>query len=51
MEKKLKIKNPKTGEFRTFLAWYTFEIIKKKNTFGVLLMKSEYGQIKVFSLL
>ena len=50
MEKKLKMKNPKTGEFRPFLKWYTFEIILK-NTFGVLLMKSEYGQIKVVSLL
>ena len=34
MEKKLKIKNPKTGEFQPFLKWYTFEIMKK-NSFGV----------------
>ena len=30
IEKKLRRKNPKTGEFRPFFKWYTFEIIKKK---------------------
>ena len=50
MEKKLKIKNPKTGEFLSRLTCYKFEMVKI-NTFGVLLMKSEYGQINVVSLL
>ena len=42
MEKKLRMKNSKTGAFRPFWKGYILEIIKK-NTFGVLLMKSEYG--------
>ena len=50
MEKKLKMKNPKTGDFLSRLPFYKF-IMVKKNIFGVLLMKSEYGQINVVSLL
>ena len=34
MEKKLKMKNPKTGEFLSRLMCYKFEMVKK-NTFGV----------------
>ena len=50
MEKKLKMKNLKTGEFLSRLTCYKFEMVKI-NTLEVLLVKSEYGQIKMVSLL
>ena len=40
---------PKTGDFLS-MPTCDFIEMEQKNTFGVLLMKSEYGQIKVLNL-
>ena len=47
---KVMLQKPKKRDFRSTPHIDFIEMVRK-NTFGVLLMKSEYGQIKVVILL